>query len=166
MKGPKTFEEWVRVYEERDSDTEYVLTPGERVVYDPMHGFFTYAFDAPSKTILIPKMCGDGRHWRALIYKMVQESACLGVKGVLCCTKRNPRAYMRILGGTLKKMEHTYDFMTGKNTTLWFIFITLNDTKEGRKHEPYAGGDIAGYPAALADSPEGGDGEGGFVEDR
>ena len=37
---------------------------------------------------------------------------------------------MRVLGGTLKKMEHTYDFTTGKNTTLWFIFITLKDTKE------------------------------------
>ena len=132
MLGPKTFEEWVRVYEERDSDTEYVLSPGEKVVFDPMHGFFTYAFDAASKTILIPKMCGDGKYWRAIIHKMVLAGQGIGIKGVLCCTKRNPQAYMRILGGKLKKMEHTYDFTTGKSTTLWFIYITLNDTKEGR----------------------------------
>lgn len=133
MKGPKTFEEWVRVYEERDSDTEYVLSPGERVVFDPMHGFFTYAFDAETKTILVPKMCGDGKHWRRLIYKMVKAGGRIGVRGVLCCTKRNPRAYMRILGGKLRKMEHTYDFVTGKNTTLWFIYITPEDTKEANK---------------------------------
>ena len=139
MRGPKTFKEWVRIYEERDSDTEYVLSPGERVVFDPMYGFFTYYFDAGSREILIPKMCGDGKHWRALIHKMVLASSHLGVRGVLCCTKRNPQAYMRILGGKLKRMEHTYDFTTGKSTTLWFIFITLEDTKEGRgKHDSAA----------------------------
>ena len=132
MTGPKTFEEWVQIYEERDSDTEYVLSPGEQVHWHPMHGFFTYAFDADSKTILIPKMCGDGKYWRAIIHKMVLAGQGIGIKGVLCCTKRNPQAYMRILGGKLKKMEHTYDFTTGKSTTLWFIYITLNDTKEGR----------------------------------
>lgn len=130
MTGPKSFEEWVAVYEERDSDTEYVLSPGEKVVFDPMHGFFTYLFDAESKELLVPKMCGNGKHWRPLIHKLVKDTQHLGVKGVLCCTKRNPQVYMRVLGGTLKKMEHTYDFTTGKNTTLWFIFITLKDTKE------------------------------------
>lgn len=134
MLGPKRFEEWVKIYEERDSDTEYVLSPGEKIVFDPMHGFFTYCFDAESREILIPKMCGDGKHWRKLIHKMVRDTQGLGVRGVLCCTKRNPQAYMRILGGKLRKMEHTYDFQTGKNTTLWFIFITLKDTKEGREN--------------------------------
>lgn len=131
MLGPKTFEEWVRIYEERDSDTEYVLSPGEKIVFDPMHGFFTYAFDAASRMILIPKMCGNGRHWRKLIHKMLLLAARdLGVRGVLCCTKRNPRAFMRVHGGKLQKMEHTYDFTTGRSTTLWFIYITPADTKE------------------------------------
>jgi hypothetical protein len=132
MSGPKTFEEWVEVYEERDSDTEYVLSPGERIVYDPMYGFFTYCFDAAKGELLIPKMCGDGKHWRPIIYKLVKATRHLGIKGVLCCTKRNPVVYMRVLGGTLRKMEHVYDFQTGKQRTLWFIFISLDDTKERR----------------------------------
>lgn len=139
MKGPKTLEEWIEVYEERDSDTEYILSPGERVVYDPMYGFFTYYFDAASKTILIPKMCGDGKHWRKEVHRLACATRHLGVKGVLCCTKRNPLMYMRVLGGKLQKMEHTYDFTNGKETTLWYIFISFDDTKEPgpRALDPY-----------------------------
>jgi hypothetical protein len=132
MTGPKTFEEWKEAYEERDSDTDYELKPGERVVYDPMYGFFTYYFDAASKEILIPKMCGDGRFWRKQIYKLAKATRHLGVKGVFCCTKRNPVAYMRVIGGTLRRMEYTYDFTTGKSRILWFIFVSWRDTKEGR----------------------------------
>jgi hypothetical protein len=129
-RAPRTFGEWVEAYEERDSDTEYVLTPGERVVYDPAHGFFTHSFDAASREILIPKMCGDGRHWRKEIYRLYRATRHLGVRGVYCCTKRNPVAYMRVLGGTLRRMEVSYDFVTGKNHILWFIFISPEDTKE------------------------------------
>lgn len=138
MTGPKTFEEWVEVYEERDSDTEYVLSPGERIVFDPMHGFFTYCLDAESRCILVPKMCGDGRHWRPLILKLAKEARHLGIKGVLCCTKRNPAVYMRVLGGTLERMEHIYDFKTGRDRTLWYIFITPEDTKV----RPLKGGEV------------------------
>jgi hypothetical protein len=126
MAGPKTFDEWVEVYKERDSDTEYVLSPGERPYYDPMYGFFTLAYDAASNEILIPKMCGNGKYWRKVILRLVKVT---GAKGVYCCTKRNPRAYMRILGGELVKMERTYDFRTGKDVTLWYISITPENTK-------------------------------------
>jgi hypothetical protein len=138
MVGPKTFEEWVEVYEERDSDTEYVLSPGERVVYDPMRGFFTYCFDAANGEILIPKMCGDGKHWRPLIYRLAQATRHLGIKGVLFCTKRNPITFMRVAGGKLAKMQHVYDFTTGKNYVLWFIRVTFDDTKEGRNEDEFA----------------------------
>ncbi|GHV42554.1 hypothetical protein FACS1894187_24850 [Synergistales bacterium] len=129
MRGPKTLGEWIEAYEERDSDTEYVLSPGERIVYDDMHGFFTYLFDPREKLVLIPKMCGDGKHWRKQILKLVLATRHLGVKGAYCCTKRNPVAYMRVLGGTLRKMEHTYDFVTGRQHTIWYILITPEDTK-------------------------------------
>ncbi|GHV45847.1 hypothetical protein FACS1894204_06130 [Synergistales bacterium] len=129
MTGPKTLEEWVEVYEERDSDTEYVLSSGERVVYDALHGFFTYAFDPREKLILIPKMCGDGKFWRPKILKMVLATRHLGVRGAYCCTKRNPVAYMRVLGGTLRKMEHVYDFVTGRQHTIWYILITPENTR-------------------------------------
>jgi hypothetical protein len=129
MKGPKTCEEWVEVYEERDSDTEYILSPGERIVFDPMYGFFTYCFDAPSGTILVPKMCGDGKYWRKQIYRLAKATRHLGINRLLCCTKRNPFVYMRVLGGKLHKMEHTYNFVNGKETTLWYILISFDDTR-------------------------------------
>jgi hypothetical protein len=96
-----------------------------------MHGFCTYLYDAESRELLIPKMCGNGKFWREKIYKLAMA---LGDKcrGVACCTKRNPAAYMRILGGKLRRVEHSFDFETRKNKTLWFIFITPEDTKEGR----------------------------------
>ncbi len=137
---------------ERDSDTEYVLTPGERVVWHPMHGFFTYTYDAASGEVLIPKMCGDGKYWRKLIYALVLAT---DARGVYCCTKRNPRAFMRVFGGTLVKMTHEYDFRTGRETTLWYLFITPEDAKGGDKH---ADTDSAADSATAAS--DGGDGEG------
>jgi hypothetical protein len=131
MKGPKSFEEWVRVYEERDSDTEYVISSGERIVKDPMHGFFTYWYDAEHRELVIPKMCGDGKFWRKVIYEMVLAAGDM-CRGVLCCTKRNPKAWVRVHGGRLRRVEYTFDFETKKSRALWFIFITPGDTKEGQ----------------------------------
>jgi hypothetical protein len=134
MTGPKTFEEWKEAYEERGN--KYILAPGEREKYHPLHGFFTYWYDAESKEIVIPKMCGDGKYWRPLIYKLALAGRrAFGAKGVYCCTEHNPLTWLRIHGGTLRKMEHTYDFTTGKSSTLWFIFITPEDTKEKRGGE-------------------------------
>ena len=131
MKGPKTFEEWVKIGEER-SGGKYTLSPGEQVVWHTMYGFFSFWYDAENRELIIPKMCGDGRHWRKLIYEMARAAGPELCRGVSCCTKRNPMAYMRILGGKLRRVEHSFDFETKKHETLWFIFITWNDTKEGR----------------------------------
>jgi hypothetical protein len=133
MTGPKTFEEWKEAYEERD--VKYALSPGERERWHPMHGFFTYCFDAASGEILIPKMCGDGKYWRKVIHRFARATKHLGVRGVLFCTKRNPVAFMRIFGGTLRRMEHAWDFTKGEERTLWFIFVSWRDTKERRYHD-------------------------------
>jgi hypothetical protein len=151
MVGPKSLEEWIEVYEERD-DSKYLLSPNERVVYDPLHGFFTYCFNAAKGEILIPKMCGDGKYWRPLIYKLAKATQHLGVKSVLCCTKRNPEAYMRIIGGSLRRMEYVYDFQTGRQRTLWFIVISKNDTKEGK--EEGRGNDFDSDTADGTDRPD------------
>jgi hypothetical protein len=127
--APKTFEQWVEAYEERGN--EYVTSPGERVVFDSAHGFFTYLFNPASKEILIPKMCGDGKHWRRAIHKLATEAKKkFGVKGVYCCCDRNPMVWLRANGGKLRKVECTYDFVTGKSTALWFFSVTLEDSKE------------------------------------
>jgi hypothetical protein len=132
MKGPKTFGEWVRVYEGRDSDTDYVVDPDERIRWHPMHGFFTYWYDARNKQLVIPKMCGNGKFWRKVIHDMVLAAGPGVCRGVYCCFKRNPIAYSRVLGGRVTGVERSYDFKRKKGSTLWYIFITPKDTKEGR----------------------------------
>jgi hypothetical protein len=127
MKGPKSRGEWIQAYVDRDSDTEYVTYPGEEMKWDEEHGFFTYLYDAESRLLAIPKMCGDGKHWRKLIYRMVMATRGEPwfIRGAYCCTKRNPAAYMRILGGRLVKQE------TKENgQVLSFILITPEDFKE------------------------------------
>jgi hypothetical protein len=132
LTGPKTFAEWVEAYEERGN--EYKLSRGERVVWHPDHGFFTFLFDAANMEILIPKMCGDGKHWRPLIYEMAKAArGLLGVKGVYCCTEYNPRVWQRVHGGRLVKMEHTYDFTTGKSSVLWYFSISPGEYEERRR---------------------------------
>jgi hypothetical protein len=127
--GPKSRDEWIQAYVDRDSDTEYVTEPGEVMVWDETHGFFTYLFDAESRLLVIPKMCGDGKHWRKLIYRMYRATRGepWWTRGVYCCTKRNPKAYMRILGGRVVKRE-----IKANGQVLSFILISPEDTKEGR----------------------------------
>ena len=75
-------------------------------------------------------MCGDGKYWRGMIYRMCRAAGPELCRGVLCSTKRNPIAYMRVIGGKLRRVEYSFDFETRKSETLWFIFITWDDTKE------------------------------------
>ena len=41
----------------------------------------------------------------------------------------NPAAFLRVLGGTLERMEQIYDFKTGKSRTLWYIFVAWGNVK-------------------------------------
>ena len=144
-----SLEEWAALYEKKTGSVFRYDPAAERLEFDPDHGFMTWGIDQYHRAFVVGKVVGNGKHWRALIYKMALAGRGIWIKGVLCCTKRNPQAYMRILGGKLKKMEHTYDFTTGKSTTLWFIYITLGDTKErGDTDGSFACADSA---AGLAD---------------
>jgi hypothetical protein len=123
MKGPKTFDEWVEAYEERD-DCEYILSPREQVRWDPMHGFFTYLFDSKRQQFVIPKMCGNGMHWKPVILKIFRYMKAKGwVKRIYCFTKRNPKAFVRMFGGEVVAMEYFCDFETGKTCSGWHIAI-------------------------------------------
>lgn len=127
-----TFEEWVKRYEKSD-DSRFVLARGEQIVFDPEHGFFTYVLNAGDGSLIIPKMCGTLKHWRKLIEKMYYASIPLGVRRVFFCTKRNPFAFIRILGGRLAAMERFCDFERGKDRTVWYIAITTKNYKKDRR---------------------------------
>lgn len=112
----------MNIYEERDG-SRFELDDREELAFDRGHGFFTWIFDFEKKYLLIPKMCGDGRFWRPRVLAMVKalrESH--GCIGAYCVTKRDPRVYMRVLGGELVKQEresektYSYILVTPENT--------------------------------------------------
>ncbi len=128
VKGPKTLEEWIAVYEERcGGEGRFVLAPDEKVVWDKDNGFFTWCLDAERKMIVIPKMAGNGRHWRKKIFEMMDTIRGTGVNRILTCSRRNPKVYQRVHGGKLYKMEHKHNFVTGESSTLWWYIVTWDD---------------------------------------
>lgn len=134
MKGPKTLDEWIEVYEDRGGDdTEFLMSEGETLVWSPEKGFFTWCLDAERKMIVIPKMVGDGRHWRNKLFNMMSLIRHTGVDRVLACSRRPPKVYQRVLGGELYKVEYKYNFLTKKSDALWFYIISFSDTKEDGK---------------------------------
>jgi hypothetical protein len=122
-RAPKNFEQWVEAYEERDG-SKFILSPGERIKSDPERGFFTYLFDARGKKMIIPKMCGDGRHWKKEIRKVAEYLKSAGLIGeVYFCTKRNPAAFTRAVGGSIAEMEYYINFETGRTCAAWYISV-------------------------------------------
>lgn len=122
VKGPLPFGAWVNIYEARD-ESRFELDDREELAFDRRHGFFTWIFDFEKRYLLIPKMCGDGRYWRPHIFAMVKAlRKSHGCIGAYCVTKRDPRVYMRVLGGELVKQEresektYSYILVTPENT--------------------------------------------------
>lgn len=115
-----SFGSWVAVYEERDK-SRFELSEGEELAFDRNRGFFTWKFDFKKHWLLIPKMCGDGRHWRRIVFAMVDQLNASGVPcvGAYCVTKRKPEVYMRVLGGELIKQE------VDENTGIVFSYILV-----------------------------------------
>lgn len=132
--GPKTFEEWVEVYNRRaGDDVHFQLVEGEQVFYNPEHGFFTWWVDHKKKRLVIPKMAGDGKFLRHVIFKMVKELEPLGFREILCCSRRRPEVYLRVLGGRFESMEETVNLNTGRKEPLYYYVVSLDDTKEAEK---------------------------------
>ena len=134
--GAKTFEEWIDVYERRaGDDVHFQLVEGEQIFYNPEHGFFTWWVDHKKKRLVIPKMVGNGRFLRHVIFKMVKELEPLGFREILCCSRRRPEVYLRVLGGRFDHMEETVNLNTGKKEPLYYYVVSLDDTKEAQKSD-------------------------------
>ncbi len=131
LKGPKSLEAWIEVFKRRAGDDEpFALKDNEYLYYHPEHGFFTWFVCERPGRISIPKMCGNGRVLRRMIYEFVKASAHLGVREVLCCSRRPPEVYMkRVLGGRLDRVEFTKNLNTGRVEPMYFYVITVDDFK-------------------------------------
>ena len=137
FKGPKSLEEWIDVYERRaGDDVHFRLDDGEHIYYHPDHGFFTWLVceNHPGR-ISIPKMCGNGKILRRMVYELVKECTHLGIREVMCCSRHRPEVYMkRVLGGRFDRVTYTVNLNTGKLEPLYFYVISVDDYK-GRDKE-------------------------------
>ena len=102
----KPFGEWVKYYEDKDH-SKFMLHENEELCYERDRGFFTWDYNVFQHLLIIPKMCGDGKYFRPKIRRMGLRARQIdsNFKGILFCTKRNPKVYMRIVGGRLYKQE-------------------------------------------------------------
>lgn len=136
MSGAKTLAEWIEVYERRaGDDVRFRLEEGEHVYYHPEHGFFTWRLcENHGGRISIPKMCGNGRVLRRMVYEFVKASRHLGVREIMCCSRRRPELYRdRVLGGRLDSVEYTKNINSGRVEPLYFYVVSLDDYRERDK---------------------------------
>lgn len=134
FKGPKTFDEWVEVYERRaGDDVHFIVDEFEQIFFNPDLGFFTYWIDIKKKRIVIPKMCGDGNILRRIVFEMIEKLEPEGFREILCCSRRRPEVYLRVLGGRFDHVEETVNLNTGKKEPLYFYVVSLDDSKEAEK---------------------------------
>ncbi|MPN40330.1 hypothetical protein SDC9_187866 [bioreactor metagenome] len=109
----------------------FKLSPGERIYYRPDKGFFTFIPLYERGLISIPKMCGDGKFLRHLVWELVRKMEPHGFRGAFLCSRHRPEVYCRVIGGKLDHVEHTVNLNTGKEEPLYFYEVDLNDTREG-----------------------------------
>jgi len=134
FKGPKPFEEWVDVYERRaGDDVHFQLDPREQIFFNPEYGFFTYWVDHWKKRLVIPKMCGEGKILRRIVYEMVKEIEPLGFREIFCCSRRRPEVYLRVLGGKFDHEEVSVNIRTGKEEPMYYYIVSLDDVKEANR---------------------------------
>ena len=109
--------------------------PDEQIFYNSEYGFFTYWVDYKKKRLVIPKMVGNGKFLRHVIFDMVRELEPLGFREILCCSRRRPEVYLRVLGGKLDHIETSVNLNTGKEEPMYFYIVSLDDTKEASKDD-------------------------------
>ena len=130
MTGPKSLEEWIDVYERRaGDDVHFTLEDGEHIYYHPEHGFFTWKLcEDHEGRISVPKMCGNGRILRRMVYEFVKELEPLGIREIMCCSRRRPELYRdRVLGGRFDRVEYTKNLNSGEVEPLYFYIVTVDD---------------------------------------
>lgn len=110
---PRPFGEWVARYERKGGD-RLEFHQGEELFYDPLLGFFTWQVSGDK--LLIPKMSGHLSHLAPCIRGMLVALAPLGVTQAYFCTTRNPKSWIRRLGGELVNQTQengkTYSYIT------------------------------------------------------
>lgn len=95
--APRPFGWWVQKYEERCGSLTF--EEREELFFVPDRGFMVWTISPDMKSLLVTKMCGDGRYWRdAGIALFEKAHADYGVMSIRTVTRRDPKAYIRFFG--------------------------------------------------------------------
>lgn len=128
MKRLRSLDEWIAEY--KRTAGEWEVSDVETVWFRPEYGFFTWCLDWERKWMVVPKMCGDGRLMRKVIYDMMTVCRPYGFEGVLFCTRKHVKAYLRVLGGKLLKTEATFNTRTKRDEPIHYILVSWEDVVE------------------------------------
>jgi len=126
--SPLPLSSWVKKYEEIVG--EFILDPEEKIWWRPDKGFFTWVIDYERKRILFPKMIGDGRYMRKVIYDIMMAARPYGVDRLVFCTRsrRHADVYLKLLGGR-ETEEMVFSPKAGEERPLYQIEVSWDDTK-------------------------------------
>lgn len=96
----KSFDEWVKVYEEKTGD-KYTQPPeGFSLMYLPERGFADMKINTEGKMVFVNQVCGDAKFWRDLAEIIANAWHCNAVCTV--CT-RHILPYIRSFGWEVVK---------------------------------------------------------------
>lgn len=96
-----TFEEWVKVYEEKTGD-EHTCPEGFTTLFDEEKGYAQYGVSVDRKTLYVYEACGDGKYWYDLGVKYCKDHNI--PKMITICT-RHILPYLRLLKFKIEKKE-------------------------------------------------------------
>lgn len=125
-KVPRPFGWWLDKFK-NEVGADEKFGKWEELFYDPYNGFMTWELSHDGKILYVVKMCGDGRYWRGIIYKMFADAKKHGAEKLRCCTRHNPKAFSRLFGGTVYKAE------LAKGLPLYWLETTEVFNKQGGK---------------------------------
>lgn len=95
----KTFEEWVKAYEEKTGDEHY--TPeGFTVLYDKDRGYAQYYVDKGYNFMYVYEACGDGRYWYDVGIKICRD---YNVPKMITICTRHILPYLRLMQFKIEK---------------------------------------------------------------
>jgi hypothetical protein len=117
-------EKWIKLFE-RKSGTPFTVQKHEQIVYNEDKGFYGYILNAAEKTMVVTKLCGDGKHWVEDIARNLEAFEDFGIDKLFFTTYRNPKAFCRLLGGVIAGHQVKAD-----GRTLYYIVSNLKMTKE------------------------------------
>ena len=93
----KTYEEWVKLYEDKTGD-EHTCLDGYTTLYDADKGYAQYKVEGAR--LHIYEACGDGFHWYNVGIKICRD---YGIEAIVTICTRKIKPYLRAMKFKVEK---------------------------------------------------------------